>query len=103
MFSEKDFAQRLSILRENKGVSARDMSLSLGLNPSYINTIENGKALPTMSNFFSICDFLGIEPGEFFEADNKNPETINSIIYYLKKMNPHQIDLLNELVKELAD
>ena len=51
---EKEFSQRLSQLRIEKGVSARDMSLSLGQNAGYINNIETGKALPSMSNFYYI-------------------------------------------------
>ena len=46
--------------------SAREMSLALGQNPSYINRIENGKALPSMQGFFSICEYLQITPGDFF-------------------------------------
>ena len=34
-------AKRVSQLRMQKGVSARDMSLSLGQSESYINKIEN--------------------------------------------------------------
>ncbi len=49
---------RLIELREKKGVSARDMSLSIGQNAGYINAIEAGKALPSMSGFFYICDFF---------------------------------------------
>lgn len=37
---EEFFGQRLAQLRITKGVSARDMSLSLGQSPSYINKIE---------------------------------------------------------------
>ena len=37
------FSKRLVQLRMAKGVSARDMSLSLGQNPGYINSIENNK------------------------------------------------------------
>ena len=55
---EKEFAQRLTQLRTQKGISARDMSLSIGQNPGYINTIENGKSFPTMVNFFYICDYF---------------------------------------------
>lgn len=40
------FYERLAKLRSQKGVSARDMSLSLGQSESYINKIENKKALP---------------------------------------------------------
>ena len=56
------FKLRLSQLRTQKGVSARDMSLSLGQNPGYINNIETGKALPSMSAFFYICEYLNISP-----------------------------------------
>lgn len=45
------FSKRLVQLRMAKGVSARDMSLSLGQNPGYINSIENNKTFPSMSNF----------------------------------------------------
>lgn len=48
---EEDFAKRLSALRQEKGASARDMSLSLGQNAGYINNIENGHNLPSMTVF----------------------------------------------------
>lgn len=63
----KDFSQRLSKLRINKGVSARDMSLSIGQSPSYINNIETGISYPSMTAFFYICEFLNITPMEFFD------------------------------------
>ena len=44
----EEFTQnRIAQLRMQKNVSARDMSLSLGQNNSYINQIENKKALPS--------------------------------------------------------
>ena len=39
---QSDFIRRLVELRMNKGVSAREMSLSIGQAPSYINNIETG-------------------------------------------------------------
>ncbi|MDY4880683.1 MAG: helix-turn-helix transcriptional regulator, partial [Gemmiger sp.] len=45
------FALRLSALRQQKGVSAREMSLALGQNTNYINRIENGKNYPSMQSF----------------------------------------------------
>ena len=55
---EKDFSLRLAQLREKKDVSARDMSLSMGHNPGYINNIESGKSMPSLSGIFYICDYL---------------------------------------------
>ena len=69
---EDDFSRRMSQLRERKGVSARDMSLSIGQNAGYINSIENGKSMPSMPAFLSICDYLGISPEEFFMRKKNN-------------------------------
>lgn len=49
---EEFFANRLAYLRNQKSISAREMSLMIGQNPGYINNIETGKALPSMSGFF---------------------------------------------------
>lgn len=54
----EEFAERLSTLRQEKGVSARDMSRSIGQNENYINNIENKKAFPSMTSFFYICEFF---------------------------------------------
>ena len=55
------FYRRVTDLRLQKGVSARDMSLSLGQSESYINKIENRRTLPSMAGFFYICEYFGIE------------------------------------------
>ena len=70
---KEEFARRVSQLRQAKGVSARDMSLSLGQSAGYINNIENGVNLPSMSMFFYICDYLGVTPEEFFAAELTDP------------------------------
>ena len=44
---EEFLPQRLTQLRMQRNVSARDMSLSLGQANNYINSIENRKALYT--------------------------------------------------------
>ncbi len=99
---EKMFAQRLSQLRTEKKISARDMSLSIGQNPGYINTIENGKAFPTMTNFFYICEFLNVTPREFFDIDSKNPEKLKNLIELLKHLDDEQLDALTKIVSGLV-
>ena len=100
---QKDFPVRLARLRNKKGISARDMSLSLGQNPGYINNIENGKALPSMTNFFYICDYLHITPGDFFDDDADNPEKINLLIRQLKTLDDKQLDAVMGIVNCLDD
>ena len=67
MMYENFVPERLAELRTRKGVSARDMSLSLGQANNYINNIENKKSLPSMPSFFYICEYLGVTPQEFFD------------------------------------
>ena len=77
------------------------MSLSLGQNPGYINTIENGKSFPTMTNFFYICDYLQISPKEFFDLDVEEPEKLRTLIDNLKQLDSQQLDTISILVNGL--
>ena len=97
-----NFAKRLVELRMSKGVSARDMSLSLGQSPGYINNIECGKALPSMSVFLYICDYFHITPQEFFDLGNPNPEKLNEIIENLKLLDDEQLNNIAAIIKGLA-
>ena len=98
---EKDFAIRLARLREKKGVSARDMSLSIGQNPGYINNIESGKSKPSLEGIFYICEYLGVTPSEFFDMESSNPPKLDAIIADMKKLNDKQFDTIAALVKDL--
>lgn len=95
---EAQFPLRLAQLRARKGVSARDMSLSLGQNPGYINNIESGKALPSMSSFFYICEYLNITPGSFFDSETDNPEQLQQLIQKMKKLSDEQLASIENLV-----
>ena len=98
---EKDFAIRLSRLREKKGVSARDMSLSIGQNPGYINNIETGKSKPSLDGIFFICEYLGVTPSEFFDMGSANPSRLDAIIKDMKKLNDQQLETISLLVRDL--
>lgn len=98
---EKDFSLRLARLREKKGVSARDMSLSIGQNPGYINNIETGKSMPSLTGIFYICEYLGVTPSEFFDLESTNPSKIDAIVQDMKHLDDAQLDTIAALVKGL--
>ena len=100
---EKSFSQRLAMLRTKKGVSARDMSLSMGQNPGYINNIESGKSFPSLTGIYYICEYLGVTPSEFFDFENSNPAKLSKINEYLKKLNDEQLEIVEKLVKNLVE
>ena len=92
--TEKEFSLRLAQLREQKGVSARDMSLSMGQNPGYINNIENGKSMPSLSGIFYICEFLNIEPKDFFDMGTPSPSKANELYAIAKTLSDEQLEHL---------
>lgn len=100
---EDFFANRLIQLREQQGVSAREMSLLLGLNQSYINRIENKRNFPTMEKFFCICEFLHITPEEFFSLSTPYPKELNQLMEDLKKLNYKQLSNVQAIVKDLIE
>ena len=101
--NEMMFSQRLVQLRTQMGISARDMSLSIGQNPGYINTIENSKALPSMNNFFYICDFLHISPKDFFDTESESPEKIKKLRALLRHLNTEQLEALMVIVESMTN
>lgn len=98
---EKDFSLRLAQLREKKGVSARDMSLSIGQNPGYINNIESGKSMPSLSGLFYICEYLGVSLSDFFDLDNENPNKVQEIMHDIKQLNDSQLAAVSAIIKEI--
>ncbi len=99
---EKNFAVRLAQLRMQKGVSARDMSLSLGQSASYINTIEAGKSFPSMTAFFYICEYLGVSPMEFFDFASESPWQMKELGEKIKVLSPRQLEAILTLVDGIA-
>lgn len=74
------------------------MSLKLGQNAAYINNIETSKALPSMSMFFNICNFLEITPSDFFNDDIENPSAFNKLCKQLSALSSSQLNLLTNLI-----
>ncbi|MBR3789882.1 MAG: helix-turn-helix transcriptional regulator [Clostridia bacterium] len=98
---QQDFIDRLVKLRINKGVSARDMSLSLGQSEGYINNIENGVNFPSMTVFFYICDYFGITPKEFFDIDSSDPVKSKELLEATKNLTSEQLEHLIAIAKSI--
>lgn len=96
------FSERLAQLRMEKGVSARDMSLSLGQSESYINKIENRRTLPSMTGFFYICEYLEVEPREFFDTGMVSPSLLGQIVTAAGKLPREKAEHILQVIRDLA-
>lgn len=84
-----EFGMRLAKIRTIKKISAREMSISIGQNHGYINSIETGRAYPSMEMFFVICDFLQIKPEDFFNVEIEHPHEYDILETYCKKLDEY--------------
>src|SRR5699024_1643940 len=86
--------QHITELRMKRNVSEYQMSLDLGQNKNYIQGISSGKALPSMSQFFNICDYFNITPMQFFDTESLHPELISSILSEMRTLDEEDLTLL---------
>lgn len=93
--------ERITQLRLQKGVSEYKMSYDLGHSRGYVNNISSGKTLPSMTEFFSICDYFGITPIEFFDEKNKNPSLLTNAINILSTLSEDDLKLTIQIIRRL--
>jgi len=96
------FPTRIAELRTQKGISARDMSLSLGQSESYINKIENKRTLPSMAGFIYICEYFEITPQDFFNVDSPAPQKAKEIMSKLNRLTAPQADHVMMIIEDIV-
>ncbi|MDD6326337.1 MAG: helix-turn-helix transcriptional regulator [Lachnospiraceae bacterium] len=99
---ENFIRNRLTQLRMQKEVSEYKMSLDLGHSKSYIQSIVSGRAMPSMSEFLYICEYLGVTPREFFDTDTENPVLLEQVTDALKSLSTSDLALVMELIERLS-
>ena len=97
---ESFIRQRITQLRIQKNVSEYKMSMDLGHSKGYIQSISSGRALPSMSEFLSICEYFNITPIEFFD-EKCQIKTDNILSDEIANLNRDDLDLLSIIVRRL--
>ena len=77
------------------------MNEFIGQSDGYINKIESGYSLPSLSGFFYICEFLEVTPYEFFNYYIKDDDKIQKILNILFSLSPRQLDYFFEILNDI--
>ncbi|MDE6087327.1 MAG: helix-turn-helix domain-containing protein [Oscillospiraceae bacterium] len=101
MPTEDFIRNRITQLRMNKNISEYQMSLDLGHSKSYIQSISSGRAMPSMGEFLSICEYLEVTPKDFFDEHTKNPVLKNTLVNEINGLSDSDVTLILELIKRL--
>lgn len=93
--------ERITQLRLQRDVSEYKMSYDLGHSRGYINNISSGKTLPSMAEFFAICDYFGITPKQFFDDTTPYPERIQKVMDGINRLSEEDLWILIKLINRL--
>ena len=94
---------RITTLRMRKGISEYRMSLDMGHSKSYMQGISSGRALPSMSEFLYMCEYLGITPRDFFDEEIENPALLQQAMDGLKTLNDNDLALILGHINRLGE
>ena len=94
--------ERIVKLRMERGVSAREMSLSMGQSASYVNNIENRRARPSLTGLFYICEYFGITAQEFFNTNVSSPGRIRDLVDAASYLKDDELDHLTAITRAMG-
>lgn len=60
---------RLRLARRKSGLTLRELGRRLGVSPSFLSQIENGKSQPSVATLYSIAQVLEVSIDHLFESD----------------------------------
>lgn len=98
---EQFIRNRIAFLRTQRGISEYRMSLDLGHSKSYIQGISSGRALPSLSEFLYICEYLGVTPKDFFDAEIPEPILVNELHTLTREMEKDDLLALTAVAKRM--
>lgn len=98
---EEFVRERITALRIVKGVSEYQMGYDLGRSRGFINNISSGKAMPSMKEFFSICDYFGMTPAEFFDVEHDDPALIGKAVEEVRSLCDDDVLLILSLIRRI--
>ena len=95
--------ERITELRIKKGVSEYRMSTDLGHSKSYIQSITSGRALPSLTEFLYVCDYLEVTARDFFHQNVSEPILLRQLINLTKNMSDKDLLALISIADRLNE
>ena len=103
MMNCKFVAERITQLRIKKGISEQKMSFELGHSGNYIQLISSGKMIPSLKEFFNICEFLEVSPALFFEESIEEPIIKEKALKLIRNTSNKDLEILIPLLERFSE
>ncbi|MCL2513220.1 MAG: helix-turn-helix domain-containing protein [Oscillospiraceae bacterium] len=98
---EKKFREKLIALIVSAGIAESKLGYELGKSKNYIRNITSGLAMPSIREFFNICEYFEITPADFFSEETDYPLLVNKIIEGTNGMSEQDLILLVSVINRL--
>ena len=97
------FGKRLRELREERGLSAKDMAAGLGVSPAYLSALEHGKrGKPNKRFVHRVCQYLGIIWDEAEALQRIAALSHPRVVVETAGLTPEATELANRLAAEIG-
>ena len=101
-----DILGKIYRLRIERGWSEYQLSANSGLTQSTISSWYRKKTTPTIPSLEKVCQAYGISLSQFFLEETEEQriltESENRLMHYLTMLDPHQAELVAELVESMS-
>lgn len=98
----KEFIRnRIYSIRNANNISARNLSLELGMSSEYVNQLEGGRLNPSIDFLVNFCNYFNLSLSDFFDTKTNYPTKLKELIAELNKLNDEELDLIFKLATYL--
>lgn len=77
------------------------MSIAIGQNENYINSIENKRSMPSLQMLYTICEYLDISVSEFLYEASSHEHLIKDINTYLIDLDGEALEHILAILKKM--
>ncbi len=101
---DRDFIKdRVSAIRYAHNMSARSLSLNLGMSSEYVNQLEMGRMSPSVDFLINFCDYFGLTMSEFFDENVVYPCETKRIVKYLNSLSHESVQKLMDFLESIGE
>lgn len=101
MDKKKLFGLKIKEVRKKSGLTQEKFCEQIGIEPTSLSNIENGKSFPSMQTILTIFKVFSVLPQDFFEVDylQKSEKLEEEIINIIKKQPSERKKILYRIIK----
>ena len=98
--TSKDVLSRLGYVRNSANLSARELSLRMGMSPQYVAQVERGRIVLTVEKLLQILEICNFPIERFFSPNIENYFVDNELESLIQSMPANKKKNLIEFIKK---